>query len=144
MKTKKENTSTCPVFGLYKVSRILMRAYTLNLEPLDLTYPQYLVMQYLWANDSASVDEIGSELLLDSGTLTPLLKRLQSKGLLSRVRDPKDERRCIIALTPEGVDLESQASSVRKKVAQHFNLDSELIKDLNNVLNKVLDVSQNK
>lgn len=121
-----------------------MRTYSQHLEALDLTYPQYLVMQYLWENHSASVDEIGSALLLDSGTLTPLLKRLQSKGLLSRARDPKDERRCIIALTPTGTALEAQANTVRQKVAQHFNLDPELIKNLNNVIGQILETSQNK
>lgn len=141
---KKNNISGCPVFGLYKVSRILMRTYSQNLESLDLTYPQYLVMLYLWENGAASVDEIGLVLLLDSGTLTPLLKRLQAKGLLSRARDPKDERKCIITLTPEGTALEAQAQAVREKVAQHFNLDPELVKNLNSVLNQILDVSKNK
>lgn len=144
MNEKKKKESNCPVFGLYKVSRILMRAYTLNLEPFELTYPQFLVMKYLWINKSASVDEIGSELLLDSGTLTPLLKRLQSKGLLSRARDPEDERRCIVALTSEGIALESQTSHVREKVVQYFNFGPELIKDLNDALNRILDVQKNK
>ncbi len=144
MKKKTNNISNCPVFGLYRVSRILMRTYSQHLEAIDLTYPQYLVMQYLWENNEASVDEIGSVLLLDSGTLTPLLKRLQSKGLLSRMRDTKDERRCIITLTPEGNLLKAQATVVQQKVIQHFNLDPNLIKNLSTVLNQILDISQNK
>lgn len=144
MKKEKDKMSNCPVFGLYRVSRILMKTYSQSLKTIGLTYPQYLVMQYLWGNGEASVDEIGSELLLDSGTLTPLLKRLQSKGLICRVRDTKDERRCIITLTSEGNLLETQANAAQQKVIEHFNLDPKLIKNLNSVLNQILDISHNK
>lgn len=136
---KKEKMVECPVFGLYKVSRNLIKIYTQHLEPLELTYPQYLAMLYLWENKEASVDEIGGALMLDSGTLTPLLKRLQAKGFLTRARDPKDERRCVISLTEEGIALELRVGEVRKEVSEHFNIGPDLIKRLKNVLNEILE-----
>lgn len=121
-----------------------MRVYGVHLEGVGLTYPQYLVMGYLWGHGERYVDEIGEGLLLDSGTLTPLLKRLQSKGLISRRRCSQDERRCIIALTKEGVALEVQGNAVQQAVRKHFNLDSELVERLNEALDQVLDNVQSK
>lgn len=134
----------CPVFGLYKVSRNLIKVYSQNLEKFELTYPQYLVMLYLWENNGASVDEIGKTLMLDSGTLTPLLKRLEAKGFLVRARDVKDERRSQISLTAEGLALESKMREVRKKVKEHFNLRPKLIERLKDVLNEILEKEDKK
>lgn len=143
-KEKKESSIECPVFEIYKVSRKMIKAYTENLEGFELTYPQYLAMLYLWKRDKVSVDEIGEELLLDSGTLTPLLKRLEAKGFLTRGRDPKDERKCIIALSDKGLGLKTQVKEVREKVAKYFNLDPEVIKRLKSSLKEILDVCENK
>src|SRR5262245_57775875 len=96
-------------FALYNASRALIRAYGPLLEPLGLTYPQYLAMLILWEEKSASVKKLGERLALDSGTLTPLLKRLEQRGLVTRRRDTEDERVVRIELTPEGQKLRSKA-----------------------------------
>lgn len=95
----------------------ITRRYTPFLEELDLTYPQYLVMLVLWEDDGQSVSQIGSCLYLDSGTLTPLLKRLQQKGLVERRRCNEDERSVIVYLTEQGRSLMHQAQNVPQKVA---------------------------
>jgi DNA-binding MarR family transcriptional regulator len=103
-------------FALYSASRLMTRAYRPLLEPLGLTYPQYLVMMVLWeaedAGDHPSVSALGERLLLDSGTLTPLLKRLEEGGLVTRERTASDERVVRIALTPAGIALREQAFAV--------------------------------
>ena len=103
-------------FQLYTASRLLTRVYKPLLDPLGLTYPQYLVMLVLWESESngviPSVAEIGEKLRLDSGTLTPLLKRLEESELVTRTRDKKDERVVRIALTDAGRALEDRALSV--------------------------------
>ena len=80
-------------FALYSTSQAMTKLYKPLLEPMELTYPQYLVMLVLWERDNLSLKEMGNKLILDSGTLTPLLKRLEKSGMLSRVRDEMDERR---------------------------------------------------
>jgi DNA-binding MarR family transcriptional regulator len=104
-------------FALYSASRAVTRAYASILEPLGLTYPQYLVMLVLWEAKSASVKALGERLALDSGTLTPLLKRLEQHGLVTRRRDADDERVVIIELTPEGQKLRSKARRVPTDLA---------------------------
>lgn len=99
-------------FALYRASRAMIRAYGPLLEPLGLTYPQYLVMLILWEEKSASVKALGERLALDSGTLTPLLKRLEQRGVVTRRRDPDDERVVRIELTPEGQKLRARARRV--------------------------------
>lgn len=103
-------------FALYSASRLLTRAYRPLLEPLGLTYPQYLAMLVLWEADDEgerpSVSELGARLLLDSGTLTPLLKRLESDGLVTRERAESDERVVRIALTDRGAALRERAFQV--------------------------------
>jgi len=90
----------------------MSKAYRPLLEPLGLTYPQYLVMMVLWAGDGLTVSEIGERLFLDSATLTPLLKRLQAAGLVTRTRASNDERQVLIALTAAGRALKAKAGSV--------------------------------
>ena len=99
-------------FSLYSTANAMVRAYRPLLEQLDLTYPQYLVMLVLWEEQGISVKTLGDKLFLDSGTLTPLLKRLESKGLVSRGRSEQDERVRVLALTPAGGALKSQASDI--------------------------------
>ena len=89
-------------FALYSSSLAMTKMYKPLLEPLGLTYPQYLVMLVLWEHDAIPVSDIGTHLQLDSGTLTPLLKRLQANGLLRRERDKADERRVLLHLTAAG------------------------------------------
>ena len=96
-------------FAVYSTSLAMTRLYKPLLDKLDLTYPQYLVMLALWERDGVMVSELGTQLSLDSGTLTPLLKRLESIGHVSRLRDVADERRVRVTLTPTGRALKSQA-----------------------------------
>ena len=99
-------------FALYAASGLVARAYRPLLEPLGLTYPQYLVMLALWERDGLTVSELGERLFLDSGTLTPLLKRLEAAGLLVRLRDVQDERRVRITLTGQGRALRDGAQPI--------------------------------
>jgi MarR family transcriptional regulator, organic hydroperoxide resistance regulator len=99
-------------FALYSASAAMTRAYRPLLEPLGLTYPQYIVMLVLWESSPRTVGELGSVLGHDSATLTPLLKRLEASGLVSRKRDPKDERRVLIAPTAAGEKLKQEALGI--------------------------------
>ena len=104
-------------FPLYAAANAIGRAYRPLLQPLGLTYPQYLVMLALWESAPLSVGEVGERLLLDSGTLTPLLKRLESAGLVKRRRDPDDERRVIVDLSVAGRRLKAKARAVPEALA---------------------------
>lgn len=100
-------------FPLYAASRAVVRSYTPLLEPFGLTYPQYLVLLALWAGDRPmTVGEIGDRLRLDSGTITPVLKRLENDGIVERRRDPADERRVIVSLTERGDRLQDDLAHV--------------------------------
>lgn len=99
-------------FAVYSAAHAFNRVYKPLLDALNLTYPQYLVMLVLWQRDGRTVRAIGDALHLDSGTLTPLLKRLEAAGLVDRRRDPEDERQVRIGLTPAGWDLKLKAESV--------------------------------
>lgn len=108
-------------FALYSTSHALMHAYRPLLKPLGLTYPQYLVMLVLWEGDGISVGEICTRLMLDTGTLTPLLKRLEVAGHVTRRRSEKDERTVLISLTPEGRALKEQAGVVPVSIFESCN-----------------------
>lgn len=99
-------------FALYSASLAMTKLYKPLLEALGLTYPQYLVMLVLWEQDGMSVSALGERLSLDSGTLTPLLKRMELAGLLVRQRSAEDERRVQVSLTPMGAELQARAASV--------------------------------
>ncbi|ASK94069.1 MarR family transcriptional regulator [Xanthomonas campestris pv. trichodesmae] len=103
-------------FALYSANLAMHKLYRGLLKALDLTYPQYLVMLVLWETDERSVSEIGERLYLDSATLTPLLKRLQAAGLVTRTRAANDERQVIIALTETGRALRGKAGAVPEQV----------------------------
>lgn len=105
-------------FALYSASRALTRAYQPLLSDLGLTYPQYLVMLALWEADDLSVNDIGQRLGLDSGTLTPLLKRMERAQWLSRERDTSDERRVLVRLTDAGRALQARAEPIPLKLAE--------------------------
>ena len=105
-------------FALYSASLTMTKLYKSLLDPLGLTYPQYLVMLVLWEGDGLTVGALGECLALDSGTLTPLLKRLESAGLVQRLRDATDERRVLLQLSPAGRALKRRAVNVPPQVAQ--------------------------
>jgi DNA-binding MarR family transcriptional regulator len=99
-------------FAVYSTAHAFNRVYKPLLDRLGLTYPQYLVMMVLWERDGVPVKHIGEKLFLDSGTLTPLLKRLEAAALVKRTRSTEDERQVLIALTPKGYALKEQARAV--------------------------------
>jgi DNA-binding MarR family transcriptional regulator len=105
-------------FPLYAASRLTIQFYEPFLKELNLTYPQYLVLLVLWENDQQTVNEIGNRLVLESNTLTPLLKRMAEKKLLTKGRSSADERKVIISLTKEGKSLKTKAVTIPEKIAQ--------------------------
>lgn len=104
-------------FALYSASLAMNKVYKPLLDPLGLTYPQYLALMVLWERDGLAVNELGERLFLDSGTLTPLLKRMEAAGWVARARDAADERRVIVRLTPEGRALRRRAQAIPKALA---------------------------
>jgi MarR family transcriptional regulator, organic hydroperoxide resistance regulator len=103
-------------FAVYSTAHAFNRVYKPLLDRLSLTYPQYLVMLVLWERDGVPVKDIGERLHLDSGTLTPLLKRLEAAGLIKRTRSSEDERQVLIALTPQGHALREKARAVPQSI----------------------------
>lgn len=126
-------------FGLYATANAVTKAYRAMLGELGLTYPQYLTLLVLWQTDRLTVSELGGKLRLDSGTLTPLLKRLELAGLLSRSRSRADEREVEIALTERGRALRSEATGIRAAVVCRLGMSETEIRDLRRELNAVLD-----
>ncbi|WP_218036279.1 MULTISPECIES: MarR family winged helix-turn-helix transcriptional regulator [Sphingobium] len=112
-------------FPIYAASNMLNRLYRPVLAKLELTYPQYLVMLVLWQDNPQSVGSLGNALYLDSGTLTPLLKRMEQAGLITRTRDTMDERRVAIGLTRKGHDLRARALDVPATLAEGLHLSLE-------------------
>jgi DNA-binding MarR family transcriptional regulator len=110
-------------FGLYSASRAVTSLYRAVLADLDLTYPQYLVMLALWERDDRLVKELGTELNLDSGTLSPLLKRLETAGLVKRTRQADDERSVRISLTGAGTALRGKAAGIPDVIGDAMGLD---------------------
>jgi DNA-binding MarR family transcriptional regulator len=104
-------------FALYRASRLMIQAYQPLLGPLDLTYPQYIALLVLWERDDMTVSGLGGRLGLDSGTLSPLLKKLEAKGLLARERSESDERSVRLRLTPAGRELKRKAAKIPEAMA---------------------------
>jgi DNA-binding MarR family transcriptional regulator len=127
-------------FALYSASHAMTKTYKPMLDRIGLTYPQYLVMLVLWEQDGILVKDIGARLFLDSGTLTPLLKRLEANGLISRNRDPQDERQVRIALTEQGRALREAAAQIPEQVLCASGQQAETLGRLRNDLASVRDV----
>lgn len=125
-------------FPLYAASNLLTRLYRPALDELGLTYPQYLVMLVLWESDRQSVSQIGRRLYLDSGTLTPLLKRMEANGLIARRRDVEDERRVLITLTDKGDRLRADAIAVPEKMVTNPALTQEEGESLRRIARKLI------
>lgn len=126
-------------FAVYAFSREITKIYRPYLEPLGLTYTQYLVMIVLWEQDGISLKELGRRLKLDSGTLTPLLKKLEKDGNIERHRDRKDERNLIIHLSEKGRKLMDEAEHVPHKIACSLPLDIPDLEALRDQLKGILD-----
>ncbi|QJX47957.1 MarR family transcriptional regulator [Hymenobacter taeanensis] len=125
-------------FPLYALSRMITKAYQPLLQELDLTYPQYLVFLLLWEHKELTVKELGEKLLLDSGTLTPLLKRLEQKQWISRRRDPRDERSVIIGLLPAGQALQARSCQIPEEIFARLNMPPADFEALRQQLNSLL------
>lgn len=126
-------------FPLYACSREVIKQYKPFLDELDLTYTQYIAMMALWENHEMTVKELGDVLYLDSGTLTPLLKKLEAKEYVTRTRSRKDERNLIISVTERGEQLKKQAMKMPRAIADHTELSREEAETLYHTLYKILD-----
>lgn len=125
-------------FPLYACAKEVTRRYKPFLDVIDLTYTQYIVMMVMWERKEVNVKELGDYLYLDSGTLTPLLKRLEQKGLLTRERSKEDERSLIVRITEEGEELKKAAKKIPKEMQGCIRLEPEEAKLLYSLLYKVL------
>lgn len=126
-------------FPLYAASREVIKQYRPYLDALNLTYTQYLAMMVLWEEQKISVKELGKKLFLDSGTLTPVLKSLESKEYIKRSRSKEDERVLIVEITETGNEVKEQAAVLPEKIADCIKLDAEEAIQLYQLLYKVLD-----
>lgn len=126
-------------FPIYAASRLVMQAYRPLLAELGLTYPQYLVMMVLWETDARTVGELGERLYLDSGTLTPLLKRLEKQGLLTRNRRKEDDRTVENHLTEQGLALKEVAVNIPSELVCSADLDVDELGDIQVKLNELVE-----
>ena len=125
-------------FPVYTLAKEIINHYRPLLENLDLTYPQYLVMLVLWEEQEQTVNQLGEQLKLDSGTLTPLLKRMEQKGLVARTRDTGDERVVNITLTQEGKKLKAKALSVPSQLVASMKVSKNDLLVLKSTIEKIL------
>lgn len=126
-------------FPLYACAKEVVRHYKPFLDALDLTYTQYITMMVLWDKKEMNVKEIGKNLYLDSGTLTPLLKKLESKGYIKRHRSKEDERNLIISITPEGEALKDEALRVPSEMSKCICIGAEKTAQLYQLLYELLE-----
>jgi MarR family transcriptional regulator, organic hydroperoxide resistance regulator len=125
-------------FKIYTLEREITKLYRNLLEDLDMTYPQYLVMLLLWERDGMTVKELGKRLFLDSGTLTPMLKRMETNGVIERKRSAKDERSVIISLTKKGEQLKQKAECIPSKLVEDIPMEHEELAILDKTLTNML------
>lgn len=125
-------------FPLYACSREIVKRYKPFLDEIGLTYTQYIAMMVMWERKSVNVKELGECLYLDSGTLTPLLKKLESKGFVTRMRSEKDERNLVVAVTDEGEKLKDKAVEIPFQIADCTNLTAEEAMQMYGILYKIL------
>jgi DNA-binding MarR family transcriptional regulator len=125
-------------FPLYACSKEIIRKYKPFLDPLGLTYTQYIALMALWEEDNLTVKALGERLYLDSGTLTPLLKKMEGQKLIKRIRSSEDERNVYIKLTEDGNLLKDKAAAVPEQIGRCFSLSSEEVLFLHQTLHKIL------
>ena len=133
----KLNNQLC--YPLYLCSKEITRKYTPLLDKLNLTYTQYIVMMYFWEKKTCNVKTLAKTLLLDSSTLTPLLKKLESKGYIERKRSSSDERNLILSITKLGEELKEEACNIPSKMGKCVNISEEEAKYLYNILYKIIN-----
>ncbi|AFM04265.1 transcriptional regulator [Bernardetia litoralis DSM 6794] len=134
-------------FPLYSVSRLITKAYKPFLDKMEITYPQYLVLMVLWENDGITINQITEKLLLNTNTLSPLLKRMEKMEIIERNRSEKDERSVIITLTKKGENLKNQASCIPDDIAKVLmteNIQVADIMNLKNMLNEWIQLLSEK
>ena len=131
-------------FPLYAAAKEIVRKYKPFLDELDLTYTQYIVLMVLWEKDHLSVKEIGAKLYLDSGTLTPLINKLITKGFVQKEKSPDDERELIISLTSDGIKLKEKAKEIPPLIAKKVKLTQKEARTLYTLLYKLLDGFENE
>lgn len=131
-------------FPIYACAREMIKQYKPYLDELDLTYTQYIAMLVLWEKHSLTAKELGTRLFLDSGTLTPLLKKMESKGLLVRHRSERDERNLIVTITEKGEVLRERAVVIPEQLAKCIRLTPEEISSFYHILYKLLAASQER
>lgn len=124
-------------FPVYAASRLITREYQPYLDKMGITYPQYLVLMVLWESDGISVNEIAQKLLLNTNTVTPLLKRMEVQGIISRNRSESDERKVIVNLTQKGNDMREEASIIPEKLMESLNNETMKLEDLIDLRNKL-------
>ncbi len=125
-------------FPLYAASREIIKKYKPFLDEIDLTYTQYIAMMVLWEENNINVKTLGEKLFLDSGTLTPLLKKLENKGYIERKRSNSDERNLVVSITKEGLKLRDVAKDIPLKMGSCVNLNEDEAKELYSILYKIL------
>ena len=126
-------------FPLYVCSKEIVRRYRPYLDPLDITYTQYITMMALWEKDGVSVKDLGRRLHLDSGTLTPLLRKLEEKGFIERDRSSDDERSVTISVTEEGYGLRDKAKDIPASVGSCLEISEKDATALYSILNRLMD-----
>lgn len=131
-------------FPLYAASRNIVSLYTPYLKPLGLTYTQYIVLLVLWEKDEITVGEICEKLMLDNGTLSPLLKKMQEEGYIEKRRSKEDDRVVLVSLSKEGRALQDKAKDVPEKVASCIDLPPEKAQMLYTLLYELLENQKNK
>jgi DNA-binding MarR family transcriptional regulator len=124
-------------FPVYAFAKEIINQYRPLLEAIELTYPQYLVMLVLWEHEVQTVNQLGDKLKLDSGTLTPLLKRMETKAFVTRIRSTVDERIVNISLTEKGVALKEKAACIPKQLMEAMNVSAEDLLILKNIITKI-------
>lgn len=126
-------------FPLYACSKEIIKKYKPFLDPLDLTYTQYITLMALWEEDNVTVKALGEKLFLDSGTLTPLLKKMESQQLIIRTRSLNDERNVYIRLTEKGIELKAKVLAIPDRIGECISISTEDAIILHKILHKLLD-----
>lgn len=126
-------------FPIYALSKKVINHYRVILDPLDITYPQYLVLLILWDRGEQTVGQLGESLFLDSGTLTPLLKRMEQKNILIRERSAQDERVVKLKLTQYGIDMKDKAKEIPQKLMQSMGISLDELSELKRIITKFLN-----
>jgi DNA-binding MarR family transcriptional regulator len=129
-------------FPLYAAAKEVVRHYKTVLEEMDLTYTQYITLMILWDKKLLTVNELGAFLYLDSGTLTPMLKKMETKGIITRRRSDMDERKVNIEITPKGMEMKKQAEGIPEKMSVCLKLTEEESQTLYKLLYKLINTLQ--